>query len=107
MPALQRPSSTSLWGASDVSFLLGHSYAGSKEGALAAGLIESKCMNPVVYFDEVDKISETERGREICNLLIHLIDPTANGALRDRYFYGLDLDFSNYTFVFSFNDASR
>jgi ATP-dependent Lon protease len=110
VPALQRPVvNIPLGGASDVSFLLGHSYTyeGSKEGALAAGLIESKCMNPVVYFDEVDKISETERGREICNLLIHLIDPTANGALRDRYFHGLDLDFSNCTFVFSFNDASK
>lgn len=110
VPALGRPVvNIPLGGATDVSFLLGHvyTYEGAKEGALAAGLIEAKCMNPIFYFDEVDKVSETERGREIGNLLVHLIDPTANGALRDRFFHGIDLDFSACTFIFSYNDASK
>ena len=32
-------------------------------------LIKSKCMNPVIYFDELDKVSETPKGEEINNLL--------------------------------------
>ena len=110
VPALGRPVvSIPLGGATDVSFLVGHpyTYEGAKEGALAAGLSESGCANPIFFFDEVDKISETERGREISSLLVHLIDPTANTALRDRYFHGLDLDYSFCTFVFSYNDPAR
>ena len=109
-PALQRPFvSIPLGGATDVSYLLGsvYTYEGSKEGRLAAAFLETRCCNPVIHFDEVDKISATERGQEIVSVLIHLIDPSANTALRDRYFHDVDLDFSKCTFVFSYNDPSR
>ena len=109
-PALGRPLvSIPLGGATDVSYLMCslYVYEGSKEGRLAAGLVEAGCCDPVIHFDELDKVSTTDRGGEIVNALIHLIDPTANASLRDRYFHGIDLDFSRCTFVFSFNDASR
>ena len=109
-PALDRPIvEIKLGGATDASFLLGtvYTYEGSKEGRLAAALMEARCCNPILYFDEVDKVSETDRGHEIISILIHLIDPTANTEIRDRYFHDIDLDFSMCTFVFSFNDASR
>lgn len=108
--ALDRPMvSFQLGGANDVSYLLGqmYTYEGSKEGRLASGLIESGVCNPILYFDEVDKISESDRGREIASVLIHLIDPSSNTAMRDRYFHGIDLDFSKCLFVFSYNDPSR
>lgn len=108
--ALGRPFvSIQLGGATDVSYLLGSvfTYEGSKEGRLAGSLIEAACMDPIVHFDEVDKVSNTERGEEIFGVLIHLVDPTANSAIRDRYFHDIDLDFSRCTFVFSYNDASR
>lgn len=108
--ALDRPLvSFQLGGANDASYLLGqmYTYEGSKEGRLAAGLIECGISNPIFYFDELDKLSETDRGREIASVLIHLIDPTSNTAIRDRYFHGVDLDFSKCFFVFSYNDASR
>jgi len=108
--ALGRPLiSIPLGGAGDVSYLLGHIYAyeGSKEGRLASALMEAKCCNPIIYFDEVDKISGTERGAELVGVLIHLVDPTANHSLRDRYFHNLDIDFSKCTFVFSYNDPSK
>lgn len=108
--ALGRPFvSIPLGGASDAAFLLGnlYTYEGSKEGRLASALIESKCCNPILYFDEVDKVPATERGQEIVAALIHLIDPSCNTHLRDRYFHGIDLDFSKCTFVFSYNDPSR
>ena len=98
-----------LGGATDISYLMGiiYSYEGAKEGRLAAGLIESGVRNPIFYFDEVDKISDTERGRELAAVLIHLIDPTANTAMRDRFFHGIDLDFSECLFLFSYNDPLR
>ena len=108
--ALQRPMiEIPLGGATDISYLLGilYSYEGSREGRLASGLIEAGCCNPVVFLDEVCKISDTDRGRELAAVLIHLIDPTSNTHLRDRYFHGVDLDFSRCTFVFSFNDPER
>jgi ATP-dependent Lon protease len=98
-----------LGGATDISYLLGiiYSYEGSKEGRLAAGMIEAGVRNPIFYFDEVDKISDTDRGRELASVLIHLIDPTSNSCIRDRYFHGIDIDFSECLFIFSYNDASK
>merc|ERR1719171_2599775 len=60
--ALDRPFvQVSLGGATDASFLDGHSftYTGSNWGRLLGVLIESKCMNPVIFFDELDKVSES------------------------------------------------
>ena len=31
----------------------------------------SKCMNPIIFIDEVDKVSRTEAGREIIGILTH------------------------------------
>ena len=110
--ALKRPVvSIPLGGASDGSaYLWGHnySYEGSKEGRLVAGLIEAGCCNPIVHFDEVDKVFDRDKGgNEIISSLIHLVDPSANSHLRDRYLHGLDIDFSKCIFVFSYNDANK
>ena len=98
----------SLGGASDASFLEGHSYTyeGSIYSRIAQGLMKSDCMNPIIYFDELDKISNTSRGQEITNLLIHLTDPAQNSEFTDKYFYNLKLDLSKVTFIFSYNDPS-
>jgi ATP-dependent Lon protease len=92
----------SLGGAQDSSFLDGHSftYEGSIYGRIAQALIDAKCMNPIIYFDELDKVSEGHKGDEIINLLIHLIDPVQNKLFRDKYFYDIDLDLSKVTFIF-------
>ena len=96
----------SLGGAQDASFLEGHSYTyeGSICGRIVQGLMESKCMDPIIYFDELDKISKTAKGDEITNLLVHLIDPVQNSHFRDKYFDGIDFDLSKVTFIFSFNE---
>lgn len=99
----------SLGGATDASFLEGHSftYEGSIYGRIARGIIDSKCMDPIIYFDELDKISNTHKGEEIVNLLVHLIDHSQNSKFRDKYFHDLDIDLSKVTFIFSFNNPSR
>jgi len=99
----------SLGGATDASFLEGHSYTyeGSIYGRIANGLITSGCMDPIIYFDELDKISQTPKGDEITNILVHLTDPVQNTHFRDKYFHGIDIDLSRATIIFSFNDISR
>ena len=96
----------SLGGATDSSFLEGHSYTyeGSIYGRIADGLITSKCMDPIIYFDELDKISNTPKGEEISNILVHLTDSVQNSHFRDKYFHGIDIDLSKATMIFSFND---
>ena len=66
----------------------------------------SKCMNPIIFIDEVDKISNTEYGKEIVSILTHLTDSTQNDNFEDKYFSGIPLDLSKALIVFSFNDLS-
>jgi ATP-dependent Lon protease len=98
----------SLGGASDVANYTGHSYTyeGSMWGRIVDSLMHAKCMNPVLYFDELDKISGTPHGEEIASMLIHLTDKTQNSQFHDRYFSGIDIDLSQCLFVFSFNDIN-
>ena len=74
-------------GCNDSSYLDGHSftYEGSKPGMIVDILQKAHCMNPVIYFDELDKISETTKGDEIVNLLIHLTDTSQNSQFTDKY----------------------
>ena len=98
-----------LGGTGDSSFLEGHSYTyeGSTCGRIVQILIESKSMNPVIYFDELDKISDTPRGEEIANVLTHLTDTTQNSEFHDKYFAEFDFDLSKCLFIFSYNDESK
>jgi len=90
------------------SILSGHNYTyvGSEWGKIVDILIKNKCMNPIFFIDELDKVSKTEHGREIIGILTHLIDPTQNDSFQDKYFNGIELDLSKALFVFSYNDAS-
>jgi ATP-dependent Lon protease len=64
-------------------------------------------MNPVLYFDELDKISGTPHGEEIVSMLIHLTDRSQNAQFHDRYFAGMDFDLSKCLFIFSYNDDKK
>ena len=98
-----------LGGATDSSFLEGHSYTyeGSTWGKIVQILIDSKCMNPVIYFDELDKISDTPKGEEIAGILTHLTDTSQNNQFHDKYFAEVDFDLSKCLFIFSYNDESK
>jgi len=98
-----------LGGATDSSFLEGHSYTyeGSTWGKIVQILIDSKCMNPVIYFDELDKISDTPKGEEIAGILTHLTDTSQNSEFHDKYFTEIDFDLSKCLFIFSYNDESK
>ena len=98
-----------LGGATDSSFLEGHSYTyeGSTWGQIVQILIKSKCMNPVIYFDELDKVSDTPKGEEIIGILTHLTDTSQNSQFHDKYFSEIDFDLSKCLFIFSYNDESK
>jgi ATP-dependent Lon protease len=99
----------SLGGASDSANFVGHSYTyeGATWGRIADAIMSARCMNPVIYFDELDKVSTTAHGEEIISMLIHLTDRSQNSHFHDRYFAGVDFDLSQCLFVFSFNDESK
>merc|ERR1719201_3123041 len=108
--ALGRPFvQVSLGGATDASVLEGHSYTyvGSTWGRIAGLIMEAQCMNPVIFFDELDKVSDTPRGEEIIGVLTHLTDHSQNRTFSDRYFEGIPFDLSRALFIFSFNDESK
>ena len=95
-----------LGGASNGSVLEGHNYTylGSTWGKIADILMETKCMNPIIYVDELDKVSKTQHGKEIIGILTHLTDPVQNKDFQDKYFSNIPLDLSKVLFVFSYND---
>jgi endopeptidase La len=95
-----------LGGSSNGSTLEGHSYTyvGSTWGRIVDVLMETKCMNPIIFIDELDKVSKTENGKEIIGILTHLTDSSQNSGFHDKYFSGIDIDLSKALIIFSYND---
>ena len=85
----------------------GYTYASSTCGKIVNTLIQAKCMNPIIFFDELDKISNTPHGQEITGILVHLTDPTQNHEFYDKYFDGVPIDLSQVLFIFSYNDDHK
>ena len=98
-----------LGGSCNGSTLEGHSYTymNSTWGRIVEILMEAKCMNPIIYIDELDKVSKTENGREIIGIFTHLIDQTQNDSFQDKYFSGINIDLSKVLFIFSYNDPEQ
>lgn len=98
-----------LGGISDSSYLKGHSYTyeGSTYGKIVEQLIKTKVMNPIFFFDELDKVSTGRYGEEIINTLIHITDGTQNEKFSDKYLEELELDLSKSIIFFTFNDINR
>ena len=99
-----------LGGANDGAYLNGHSF--TYEGSTICGIIiqklmECQYMNPIIFFDELDKVSHTHKGDEIINTLVHLTDPVQNDKFSDKYFYDVEFDLSKCLIVFTFNDINK
>jgi ATP-dependent Lon protease len=93
-------------GSTNSSTLDGHNYTyvGSTWGRIVDILMDTKIMNPIIFIDELDKVSKTENGKEIIGILTHLIDQTQNDTFQDKYFNGINLNLSKALFIFSYND---
>ena len=92
-------------GSTNSSTLDGHNYTyvGSTWGRIVDILMDTKIMNPIIFIDELDKVSKTENGKEIIGILTHLIDQTQNDAFQDKYFNEINLNLSKALFIFSYN----
>ena len=95
-------------GLNDVSVLTGHSetYIGAKPGKIVEVLASCKYMNPVLYLDECDKVSEN-KATEIFGVLTHLLDEEQNHQFQDNYLSNINIDLSKVFFVLAFNDISK
>lgn len=78
-------------------------YEGSRHGAIVDVLMKAGVMNPIMFFDELDKVSTTRAGEEVINSLIHMTDHSQNHKFQDRYFADIDLDLSKCLMIFSYN----
>jgi len=83
-----------------------YTYVGSNWGSIVQILMDTQIMNPIIYIDEVDKISKTEHGREIIGILTHLLDFSQNDKFQDKFFHGIEVDMSKALFILSYNDPS-
>lgn len=99
----------SLSGVKDSSFLLGHNYTyvESKCGTIIQNVINSEVLNPIMYFDELDKISTSDQGQDIFSVLCNLTDDTLNSSFTDHYLGGIRVDLSRVFYIFTFNDISK
>jgi ATP-dependent Lon protease len=106
---LNRPFAlVALGGCGDAGFLDGfdYTYEGSKYGKIVDILIQCGCMNPVILFDELDKLSDSFKGQEVTGVLTHLTDSTQNTKFSDKYFSEISINMSKALFIFSYNDEN-
>ena len=101
----------SMGGLHDVHTLTGfdRTYAGSKMGRIAEIILQSQCLNPVIYLDEIDKIGSLDgtKAMEVYGLLTHLLDPQQNCHFVDEYLGQMaPLDLSHVLFVVAMNNVN-
>ena len=65
-----------------------------------------RCSNPVLCFDEADKINDNQHGSVVFNVLMALTDSSQNEHFTDKYFTDVEFDMSRCMMVFTYNDES-
>ena len=89
-------------GMSDEAEIRGHrrTYVASRPGRIVAGLKSVKTMDPLILFDEVDKI-DVKKG-DPTSALLELLDPEQNNEFIDRYLE-VPIDISKAMFIATAN----
>jgi ATP-dependent Lon protease len=91
---------------SDILFGTRKVFDRSDIGGLIKVLIEKHCMNPIIFFDELDKVSVSEYGQELLNALNDLTDPMRNSSICDQYL-DMSFDYSRAIIVFAYNYSDQ
>ena len=96
-------------GACNGAYLVGHGYTymNAQWGKIAQIVMDSECMNPIIYIDEFDKESKSEQGKEITGILTHLLDQSQNDEFEDKFFTGIPFDLSKALIIVSYNDPNN
>ena len=99
----------SMGGCHDSSFLTGNNmvYEGAQPGAIVKTLCRTGYKNGIIYFDEIDKLEETHRGKGVMNTLLHILDPAQTKIFQDNYLDELPIDISQIWIMYSMNDKRK